>query len=96
MTRTYKGRKTQAEKDNDEAVDNARAFANSIRGQFIISQALTVAARAIDNTDLRMVEREPSNAADMLYLRNSIFPLYSVIQEARDRHASIVAKRTAT
>ena len=93
---TYKHRKTEADKDHDEEVDNARAFAQSIRGQFIISQALTVAARAIDSPSLRMTEREPSNAADMIYLRDSIFPLYSVIQEARDRHASIVAKRTAT
>jgi len=93
---TYKKRKTEADRDHDEEVDNARAFANSIRGQFIISQALTVAARAIDNPNVPMTAREPSNAADMLYLRNSIFPLYSVIQEARDRRASVIAKRTAT
>jgi hypothetical protein len=56
-------------------LDQARDFASSVRGQYIISQALCV---AID--EMKKVEpahmRENSNIADMEYLRDELFPIY--------------------
>ena len=37
-------------------------------------------------------DREPSNAKDMLYLRDALFPMWSDVQ-ASLRHAAVVAER---
>jgi hypothetical protein len=53
-------------------------FMNSMRGQYIMSQALTV---AIDT--MKQVEpphTEFSNIADMEYLRDEIFPIFKAVE----------------
>ena len=65
----------QKEKEKEEAMN----FAGSMRGQFIISQALVLAIKSIE---ARPKERqEPSNVEDMKYLINNIFPIYKVVHE---------------
>ena len=65
--------------------DEASEFANTMRGQYIISQALTIARGVLmkyeegNRMDLRYAE--PSNRADMEYLLEA-FPLYRVHEEA--------------
>lgn len=57
----------------------AAALANSPRGHFIISQALTIAARAL--SEVPEPHTEHSNIADMRFLRDNLFPLYAVMEE---------------
>ena len=59
----------------------AREFARSMRGQYIISQALTVAIQALEEVD--GLNREDSNLSDMKYLRDHVFPLYAIVDDAK-------------
>lgn len=61
--------------------ENALEFAGTIRGQYIISQALVIARNFLakyesgEDKDIRYAE--PSNRADMDYLLEA-FPLYRI------------------
>ena len=67
--------------------DEAAEFANSIRGQYILSQALVIAVKQLkkyedENSALYSIRNaEPSNRADMESLLEA-FPLYRVHEEA--------------
>ena len=67
--------------------DEAAEFANSIRGQYILSQALVIGAKQLkkyedeDSPLYSMRQAEPSNRADMEYLLEA-FPLYRIHEEA--------------
>lgn len=67
----------QAIEDREQAVD----FLQSLRGKWIVGQALTIAARVLTDPAKPVEQREPSNAKDMLYLRDALFPLWSDIQK---------------
>ena len=61
-------------------------FAQSMRGQLIISQALMVAI-----TKLRMVDKplqQTSNIKDMEYLLNELYPIYKIVKEAEKLHGN--------
>jgi len=66
-------------------------FANSMRGKFIIGQALLIGVnhlKALESRDepypVNGEHAEPSNRADMEYLLENVFPLYSNLQGATD------------
>ena len=61
----------------------ALEFANSIRGQYIISQALTIANGVLETyeVDEDVIRAEPSNRADMEFLLKA-FPLYRIHEVA--------------
>ena len=63
--------------------EDALEFANSIRGQYIISQALTIANGVLESyeVDEDVIRAEPSNRADMELLLEA-FPLYKIHEEA--------------
>jgi len=63
--------------------EDALEFANSIRGQYIISQALTIANGVLESyeVDQDSMRAEPSNRADMELLLEA-FPLYKIHEEA--------------
>ena len=67
--------------------DEAAEFANSIRGQYILSQALVIAVKQLKkyedkDSPLHSIRNaEPSNRADMECLLEA-FPLYRVHEEA--------------
>ena len=67
--------------------DEAAEFANSIRGQYILSQALVIAVKQLkkyedkDSPLYSFRNAEPSNRADMECLLEA-FPLYRVHEEA--------------
>ena len=63
--------------------EDALEFANSIRGQYIISQALTIANSVLETyeVDDDVMRAEPSNRADMEFLLEA-FPLYKIHEEA--------------
>ena len=69
--------------NTDEAAD----FANSIRGQYIISQALVIGVERLKKYEDKESplystrNAEPSNRADMEYLLGA-FPLYRIHEEA--------------
>jgi len=54
-------------------------FASSVRGQYIISQALCVAIDKMSEVPDQM--RENSNIDDMEFLRDELFPIYKAVQE---------------
>ena len=63
--------------------EDALEFANSIRGQYIISQALTIANGVLEayEVDQDSMRAEPSNRADMEFLLKA-FPLYKIHEVA--------------
>ena len=63
--------------------DEASEFANTVRGQYIISQALVMASSELERyeTDGDITRSEPSNKADMEFLLEA-FPLYRIHEEA--------------
>ena len=63
--------------------EEALEFANSIRGQYIISQALTIANGVLEayEVDQDSMRAEPSNRADMEFLLKA-FPLYKIHEVA--------------
>ena len=63
-------------------------FANSMRGKYIISQALNYAIKHLRKLENRKnpypkngEHAEPSNRTDMEYLERNIFPIYAVTKE---------------
>ena len=63
-------------------------FANSMRGKYIISQALNYAIKHLRKLENRKnpypkngEHAEPSNRTDMEYLERNIFPIYAVTRE---------------
>ena len=61
-------------------LDQARHFASSMRGQYILSQALCLAIEKLNEVPEPM--REVSNISDMELLRDEIFPIYKAVQLA--------------
>ena len=60
-------------------------FASSVRGQYIISQALCLAiVKLNDDTAGRPHMREDSNISDMEFLRDELFPIYKAVQALDD------------
>lgn len=49
-------------------------FANTMRGQYIISQALYYAIKSLNEVDKEF--REVSNINDMQFMRDNLFPLF--------------------
>ena len=62
-------------KDNKSALE----FAQSLRGQLIISQALCYAIDLIDAMPKH--KKEHSNQMDMKYIRDMLFPMYKAIKD---------------
>ena len=56
-----------------DKLNEATQFLASWRGRFIVSQALELAIQSIEARP--QVQQEPSNVADMRYLRETIFGL---------------------
>jgi len=63
--------------------ENALEFANTIRGQYIISQSLVLASSVLETYEVKndITRAEPSNRADMVYLLEA-FPLYKIHEQA--------------
>ena len=63
--------------------EDALEFANSIRGQNSISQALVLASSVLETYEVKndVTRAEPSNRADMVYLLEA-FPLYKIHEQA--------------
>ena len=59
--------------------ERAKNLLDSIRGHFIVSQALLLAIEAIEKRPFR--HQEPSNVEDMKLLLDEIFPLYKELNE---------------
>ena len=66
--------------------EDAAEFANTLRGQFIISQALCLAIKQLEKYEdkksiLYSIEQaEPSNRQDMMVLLDA-YPLYRVMEQ---------------
>lgn len=59
--------------------ERAKSLFDSIRGHFVVSQALFLAIKSIEKRPFR--HQEPSNAEDMQLLLDEIFPLYKELNE---------------
>lgn len=58
-------------------------FANSMRGKYIISQALCLAIKYFKT--LPQIQQEPSNMRDMEYLIDNLFPIYRAVESAEEK-----------
>lgn len=70
------------DRDTDLRVEAARRLLGSVRGQYIISQALFYGIKAITTDDIHT--SEPSNAADMQFLRENLFPMFMDPEQLRE------------
>ena len=82
-----------AQMERDKEMKNARAFRNSIRGKFILSQALTIAIKHLKELEDRKdmfpkygEHAQPSNRADMEYIKRELYPIYDVVPKS---HAAL-------
>ena len=90
-----------AQMERDKEMKNARAFRNSIRGKFIISQALTIAIKHLKKLEKRKdmypkygEHAQPSNRADMEYLKRQLYPIYDVVPRSMNAlHESDIVRR---
>ena len=57
---------------------DATTLLNSVRGQYIIGQALYLAIESIEARPEH--EQEPSNVADMRLLMEGLFPIYAAAE----------------
>ena len=80
-----------AQIERDQEMKNARAFRNSIRGKFIISQALTIAIKHLKKLEKRKdmypkygEHAQPTVRADMEYLKRELYPIYDVVPRSRE------------
>tara|TARA_Y100000310_G_scaffold273470_1_gene288951 strand:+ start:1338 stop:1559 length:222 start_codon:yes stop_codon:yes gene_type:complete len=62
-------------------LDQAKEFAISMRGQYILSQALCLAIEKMNEVKPEHM-KEISNISDMEYLRDELFPIYKAVQNA--------------
>jgi len=53
---------------------------DSMRGHFIVSQALLLAIESMESRT-KIEEQEPSNVADMQLLLDEVFPMYKPVHE---------------
>ena len=65
---------------SNKELNECAEFANSLRGQYIISQALAVAIKQLKSVPEE--HREVSNIADMEFLLDGVFPMFKVQEEA--------------
>ena len=90
-----------AQIEREYEMKQARAFRNSIRGKFILSQALTIAIKHLKELEDREdmfpkygEHAQPSNRADMEYLKRELYPIYDVVPRSMNAlHESDIAKR---
>ena len=81
---TAEDRKVWLDEDAKWAIfhEDAKKFASSIRGQYIVSQALAIAIDQLEEVDPPMQEK--SNIADMKFLRNYLFHLHLPARELEE------------
>jgi hypothetical protein len=60
----------------------AQIVMGGIRGQYLISQALCIAVRAMRKRPKHL--QEPSNIADMELLITQLFPIYREIEKVKE------------
>lgn len=68
-----------SESKNLQAIELVQSY----RGQYILSQALTVAIKVME--EVEPPHREVSNIEDMRFIRDHLFPIYAQIHEAEER-----------
>jgi hypothetical protein len=77
-------KKTLAEVGEEKRQEEMnKEFVNSFRGGYILGQALHVAIPILEAMEFP----EHSNIADMKYLRDNLFPVYSGVHRAMEKHA---------
>jgi hypothetical protein len=76
---------------DEEKQYQATLFVNSMRGKYIISQALCIAIKQMNK--VKGVHREESNIADMEYLRDNVFPIFKVVDSIEERAKKFLAKK---
>ena len=75
---------TEQEEEREAKAKELLAFANSSRGQLIISQALHIAIEVMEEIKPEHL-KERSNIADMKLLYENVFPLYGVIKRMEEK-----------
>ncbi len=69
---------------NMTETEKAFAFSTSMRGQYIISQALCLAIDMMSAVEPEQL-KEQSNISDMEYLRDNIYPMFHIVQQTTEK-----------
>jgi hypothetical protein len=75
-------KKEKQEKRENETKEYAKKLLESMRGAYIIGQALYVAIKEMSKVPEPYTEH--SNITDMRLLMNAFFPIYAMTQEIQD------------
>ena len=82
-----------AQMEREQGIKQARAFRNSIRGKFILSQALTIAIKHLKELEEREDKfpkygehANPPARADMEYIKRELYPIYDEVPKS---HAAL-------
>lgn len=70
--------------------EKAVMFANSMRGKYIISQALYIAIETLQKISSPYTEK--SNIVDMQFLMDEMFPIYPAVAQAEKTFGKVVGK----
>lgn len=72
-------------KSQEALTDREKAInlLQSMRGQYIISQALCLAIKTINSRPREL--QEPSNVLDMEFLVQNLFPIYRAVESAEEK-----------
>ena len=71
------GNQKEGQKMNTKEVQEAWRFLNSMRGQYIVSQALYHAIKVMEQVPEPYTE--VSNIKDMKYLMDNLFPIFKAV-----------------
>jgi len=63
---------------------------SSVRGRYVVGQALYLAIQAIEARP--KMEQEPSNVADMRLIMEQLFPMYASLVEAKSKIEAMTKK----
>ncbi len=80
-------KKIKLEKDQKEEQRMAVDFLNSVRGKYIIGQALHLAINVLEK--IHPERREISNIRDMKLLRDVLFPLFTNTRKEMEKYRKI-------
>ena len=80
-----------AQMEREQEMKQARAFRNSMRGKFVISQALTIGIKHLKKLEKRKdmypkygEHAQPAIRENMEYLKKQLYPLYDVVPRSRE------------
>jgi hypothetical protein len=74
----------QTTQTHQELYENATRFLNTVRGKYIVGQALAVAIKQLSSVP--EPHKEKSNIRDMIFLLDNVFPLGKIFFKTKEQN----------